>query len=239
MIGQVKAGKSSLINAILGEQRAKTDVLPATSGIDRYELLTPGIPTKLVLQDTVGYGHEGPRADQLMATAEAARHSDLLFLVLHARNPARSADVQMLDQLRQWFADRPDLKIPPILAVLTHIDLLSPALEWAPPYNWLAPVRPKEVNIRDAVLAVRQQLGDRVVGVVPVCTAAGKVFGVEEAILPAVAEWLDEVRGVALLRALKAEADRGKVRKVFHQLAATGKEAARLVWEALQGPVPR
>jgi hypothetical protein len=210
--------------------------LPATSGIERFELHTPGIPTKLVLQDTVGYGHEGPRADQLTATAEAARGSDLLFLVLHARNPARSADVKMLDGLRQWFADRPELKCPPILAVVTHIDLLSPSLEWAPPYNWLQPTRPKEVNIRDALAAVREQLGECIVGVIPVCAAAGKEFGIDEAVLPAVAEWLDEVRGVALLRVLKAEADRGKVRKVFRQLAATGKEAARIAWEALSRP---
>src|SRR5205085_1544045 len=77
LLGQVKAGKSSLVNALLGEQRARTDVLPATSGIDRYELKTPGIPTKLVLLDTVGYGHTGPRADQVPATREAARQSDL------------------------------------------------------------------------------------------------------------------------------------------------------------------
>src|SRR5262249_6984882 len=37
VMGQVKMGKSSLINALLGEQRAKTDVLPATSEITRYE----------------------------------------------------------------------------------------------------------------------------------------------------------------------------------------------------------
>src|SRR4029077_17776739 len=96
VLGQVKAGKSSLINALLGEQRAKTDILPATNNITRFELQPEGIPTKLVLLDTVGYGHTGPREDQLRATEEAARHSDLLLLVVQARNPARQADLAMI-----------------------------------------------------------------------------------------------------------------------------------------------
>ena len=68
------------------------------------------MPTKLVLLDTVGYGHAGPKADQVARDGEAARQSDLLLLVLHARNPGRQADLDMLEQLRQWFAARPDLK---------------------------------------------------------------------------------------------------------------------------------
>jgi hypothetical protein len=44
---------------------------------------------------------------------------------------------------------------------------------------------------------------------------------------------LDEVRGVAFLRCLRAEADRDRIRKVFRQMLATGKEAARIVWEAI------
>jgi predicted GTPase len=233
LLGQVKAGKSSLVNALLGEQRARTDVLPATSEVERYELKTPGIPTKLVLLDTVGYGHAGPRADQVPATRDAARQSDLLLLVLHARNPARQADLLMLEGLRDWFAANPDLKKPPLLAVVTHIDLLSPALEWAPPYDWQRPKRPKEQNLHDAVAAVRQALGEYVSGVVPVCTAAGKVYGIDEWLLPAVAERLDEAHGVALLRCLRAEVDTGKVRKVFQQLLRAGRELARITWDRL------
>jgi predicted GTPase len=234
VLGQVKAGKSSLVNALLGQQRAQTDVLPATSGIERYQLQPRGIPTRLVLLDTVGYAHAGPRADQLASTREAARQSDLLLLVLHARNPARQADLQQLEDLRNWFASQPDLRRPPVLAVVTHVDLLSPALEWSPPYDWARPTRPKEVSIRDAVGAVRTQLGAHLAAVVPACAAPGKVYGVEEWLLPAVAELLDEVHGVALLRCLRAEVNKDKVRKVFRQLLATGKEAARIAWQSLQ-----
>jgi predicted GTPase len=233
LLGQVKMGKSSLINALLGEQRAVTDVLPATAAVARYELQPPNIPTRLVLLDTVGYAHTGPRADQVEATKDAAQQSDLLLLVLHARNPGRQADLDMLQQLRTWFTSRPDLKRPRLLAVLTHIDLLSPAMEWAPPYDWQQPKRPKEHQIQQAVAAVQEQLGDYLAGVVPVCVAPGKVHGVEEWLLPALAELLDEAHAVALLRCLKAELDLIKVRKVFNQLLAAGRQAVQVLWKGL------
>lgn len=232
LVGQVKAGKSSLINALLGEQRARTDVLPATDEVERYELNTPGVPTKLVLLDTVGFAHTGPRQDQLAVTRAAARDSDLLLLVLHARNPARQADLDLLKDLQAWFAARPELKKPPLVAVVTHIDLLSPALEWAPPYNWQQPSRPKEENIQQSLAAVQSQLGEYLSGIVPVCVVPGKVYGIDEWLWPAVAQRLDEVRGVALLRCLKAEVDANKMRKVFHQLLAAGKEAAKITWKS-------
>jgi predicted GTPase len=233
ILGQVKAGKSSFINALLGEQRARTDVVPATAEITRYELQPEGIPSRLVFQDTVGYGHTGPKKDQLKATLEAARQSDLLVLVLHATNPARQADLELLQALRDGFASQPNLKMPPVVGVLTHIDLLSPKMEWAPPYDWRHPQRIKEQQIAEAVAAVREPLGEYLAGVVPVCTAPGKEYGVDEWFLPAVAELLDQAHAVAFLRCLRAEADTGKVKRVFYQLLSAGKELAKAVW---QGP---
>ena len=237
LMGQVKAGKSSLVNALLGEQRARTDVLPATDEVTRYEFQPPDVPTKLVLQDTVGYGHEGPRADQIRATRQAAQASDLLLLVVHARNPARQADVEMFKAIHSWFASHPDLKKPPIVVVATHIDLLSPAMEWAPPYDWRRGKRPKEESIRQAVAAIEQQLGELKPVVIPVCAAPGKVYGVDEFLLPEVMQKLDEAHAVALLRCLRAEKDTGKIRKVFSQLLAVGKAAGQITWQGLvRGP---
>lgn len=232
VMGQVKAGKSSLINALLGEQRAVTDVLPATAEVTRYELQPQGISTKLVIFDTVGYGHTGPREDQLRATEESAQQSDLLLLVCHARNPARQADLEMLRKLRAWYASKPELRLPPILGVMTHIDLLSPAMEWAPPYNWVQPERSKEWQIEAAWNTMREQLGASLVGIVPVCVAPGKIFGMEEWFLPTLMELLDEAHAVAFLRCLRAEANTGKVRKVFQQLLGAGGQVAKVLWEA-------
>jgi predicted GTPase len=236
VIGQVKSGKSSLINALLGEQRARTDVLPATDEITRYELHPEGISTRLVILDTVGYGHTGPREDQLRATEEAVRQSDLVLLVMHARNPARQADLAMLQSLKQWFASQMDLKMPPILGVMTHIDLLSPAMEWSPPYNWTEPTRTKELQVHQAWDALREQLGEYLVAIVPVCVAVGKVYGVEESLLPMLLGFLEEARAVAMLRCLRAEVNTSKVRKVFQQLLDTGLQAAKIWLESAQKP---
>ena len=208
----------------------------STSGVQRYRLAPQGIPAEMELLDTVGYGHEGPAADQVTATREAAQQSDLLLLVLHALNPARQADLQMLAALREWFAARPELKMPGVVAVVSHVDLLSPKMEWQPPYDWQYPRRPKEQNIHQALAAVQEQLGDYLAAVVPVCTTPGRVYGIEEALLPVVAARLDEVHAVSLLRCLHAESDTRKVRKVFDQLLAVGKTLARAVWQDLQTP---
>ena len=139
----------------------------------------------------------------------------------------------MFKAVHSWFASHPDLKKPPILVVATHIDLLSPAMEWAPPYDWRRGKRPKEESIRQAVTAIEEQLGDLKPVVLPVCAAAGKVYGVDEFLLPAVMQKLDEAHGVALLRCLRAEKDAGKIRKVFSQMLEVGKAAAQITWKGI------
>jgi small GTP-binding protein len=231
LAGQVKVGKSSLINAILGEQKAKTAVLPETTGITRYQVKPEGIDTQLFLLDTPGYGHTGPREDQLHATQEATRQADVILLVLQAKNPARQADVELLQALKKYFDTHPDLKVPPILGVMTHIDLLSPALEWNPPYNWQQPKRLKEKQIDQAMETLREQLGDHLAAVVPVCTQPEKIYGIQEWLLPALSDLLDEAHAVALLRCLRREMDTGQVKKVFQQFLTAGKEAVRIWWQ--------
>jgi uncharacterized protein len=232
VVGQVKSGKSSFVNALLGERRAVTDVLPATEEVTRYELQPNAVPARLVVNDTVGYAHTGPREDGLRATQEAARQSELIILVVHARNPARYADLELLRQLKNWFESRPDLKMPPILGVMTHIDLLSPAMEWSPPYNWIHPERAKEHQIRQAWDSLKEQLGNYLVGIVPLCTQQGKVYGMNEWFLPTLTELLDEAHAVALLRCIRAESDTGKVRRVFEQLLRAGQQAGLALWQA-------
>lgn len=227
IIGQVKAGKSSLINALLGEQRAATDVIPLTSGVTRYELLAPELSAQLGLLDTAGYGHAGPDADNVCQTAEAVQGCDLFVLVMHARNSARQADVSFYNQLRSWFRAQPHLKFPPLLVVLTHVDLLTPALEWAPPYDRHHGSRSKEKSMAEAVAAVHEILPD--FSAIAVCCAAeDKWWGITEEVLPNIVNLLGEAKAVAFLRCVHAEADEGKIKRVFHQLWDVGKKAYEL-----------
>jgi predicted GTPase len=229
VIGQVKAGKSSLVNALLGEHRAATDVVPLTAGNTRYELRVPGT-ADFVLLDTAGYGLDGPTDAEFTAALAAAESADLLLLVAHARTAARKPDVDMLDRLAAAFAARPRLRVPPVLLALTHVDLLSPATEWAPPYDWHAGERPKERQMREAVEYSREQFGLRVAAAVPVCTAAGKEFGMTDDLLPELADRLDDARGAALLRTFNAEAEAARRRRVVNQVLNAGREALRILW---------
>ncbi len=140
VIGQVKAGKSSLVNALLGDQFAAADSLPLTNVIAQYSLARRDLGAAVTLLDTVGYAHQGPKSDQWASTLQAVCRSAMTLLVMPANQPARAPDLAVLDALEDWFRQHPQRRRPPVLVVLTHIDRLSPAAEWQPPYDsWVHP----------------------------------------------------------------------------------------------------
>ncbi len=233
VLGPVKAGKSSLVNALLGRQAATVDTLPVPHVGVRYNLTLQGGGPVSVL-DTAGYGQDGANEAEFEAAAAASRDADLILFVTPATNPGRRADVDLLDRLKAWFAERPQLKLPPVVAVVNQIDLLSPKAEWTPPYNWAMGTRPKEANIRDCVAAVREQLGSRAIDVVPVCARTGESFGITEGLVPAVAAQLDDARGAAVLRAFHAEAAADQWKKVGAQVLEGGKKALGILWDNLK-----
>jgi predicted GTPase len=223
LVGQVKAGKSSLINSLTGIQQAAVDVLPLTDTIEQYTLSVANAPDHLVLLDTAGYGHEGWRADRVDETMQAICGSAMTVLVMKADNPAREPDLSMLSHMQSWFGDHPQLRRPPVLVVLTHVDHLSPSLEWDPPYpGWVEPKpkRAKEQSMRELVVHMRQLLGSRVDGIVPVCTDVERdhVYGVTEWVVPALLNLLPQARGKQLLDVLFDQRDRGRVSQLTRQL---------------------
>ena len=215
ILGAVKSGKSSLANALLGKYSATVDRLPVPAGT-RYELTLPG-GQPVSLHDTSGYG-ERVSDEDFAAAVEASRDADLILLTTSATNPGRANDVDLLDRLKSWFESKPHLRHPPVVVAATHIDLLTPKAEWEPPYDWRTGMRAKEVNIRDAVAAVKEQFGPRVADVVPLCTREGDTFGVAEGLLPAVGFHLGHARGAAILKELAAEGAARPAGKVFEQL---------------------
>jgi hypothetical protein len=226
VLGSVKAGKSSLVNALLGRNAATVDRLPVAAGV-RYDYVLRGADgaagQPVSILDTTGYGQHGPSDADFAAAVEASRDADLLLLVTQATNPGRQPDVDLLDRLRAWFAAKPHLKMPPVVAAVSHIDLLSPKAEWNPPYDWKNGTRPKEQNIRECVGVVKEQMGERVTDIAPVCGREGERFGVVEGLIPAMVSHLDAARGTAVLKAFDAEAGAGQYEKIGTQVLEGGK----------------
>jgi len=233
VLGPVKAGKSSLVNVLVGQPAAIVDALPVAHVGIRYRMTFPG-GQPLSILDTAGYGQDGADEAEFAAAAEASRDADLVLFVTTATNPGRKSDVDLLDRLEAWFAARPQMKKPPVLAVVNQIDLLSPKAEWSPPYDWRIGTRPKEVTIRDCVAAVKEQLGSRVLDAVPVCSRLGESFGIMDGLVPAIALQLDEARGSAMLRAFHVEGQADQFKKLGQQLVAGGKKALGILWENLK-----
>ncbi len=223
VVGQVKAGKSSLVNALIGNQQAAVDILPLTASIDKYTIHSAGAAAPLVVLDTTGYGHEGLQADRVEETMRAVCASAMTLLVINACDPARQPDCHFLRTMDTWFAAHPERRPPPVLVVLTHIDGLSPTLEWLPPYDgWVEPHprRPKEQNIRAAVLTIQDLLQQRVEGVIPACTDMdhGRVYGVTQWVVPALLNLLPQATAKHLLDVLYDQRDAGHFAKLMTQL---------------------
>jgi hypothetical protein len=87
-----------------------------------------------------------------------------------------------------------------------------------------------------AVAAVQEQLGSFLAGVVPVCTAPEKIYGIQQWLLPAIVGLLDQAHAVAFLRCLKGEIDTGKIKKVFNQLVAASKGLLPVLWRGKEMP---
>lgn len=237
VVGQVKAGKSSLVNCLLENQRAAVDVLPLTKGVDRYELHLEDSRDRLILLDTPGYRDAGATREQIESTREAVRQADLILFVMAATSPAKQADVAMADDLNGWFREQHRLKPPPMVGVVSKIDGLRPVMEWSPPYDWEHPSRPKAQSICDAIDYAQQAMGDRLPLMVPVCTdrERGHVYGIEEWLLPLVIVQLDEARSVSLVRSLHRDYDSQRLQKTMSQFVEVGRRISEAVRKTVLG----
>jgi predicted GTPase len=224
VVGQVKAGKSSLINALLGERRAETRVSPVTERVEKYALELADSPNRLTLWDTAGYSGDDSKVAPTGETLRALEEADLVLLAMDASVPARTPDVALLRAMSKWFAARRRRKSPPILGVLTHIDGLPPVREWSPPYDWVHAVSPKERNIQLAVEYNRDEFRELLDGVLPACTDVdrNREYGVREWLLPVIVALLDEARACAVVRSLQNEIDSDPLGKVLQQLRRAG-----------------
>jgi uncharacterized protein len=239
LVGQVSSGKSSLINALTGSHQAAVDILPETRAVARYQMVLGEPSVAVTLLDTPGYGEIGATADQMQQIQAALKESNAVLLVMDAHSPAREADRRTIRDLEAWYLTQPRLKPPPMLGVLTHVDLLRPTLEWSPPYEWREPSRPKEQSIHDAVGYARELFAGSLAGVAPVCTDARpeRAWGILEEVLPALTLIVSDAQSAALLRAFEHELDRERLKTLLRQVQRCGSELLRCwIEERLRPP---
>jgi predicted GTPase len=239
ILGQVKAGKSSLVNALFGEARAAVDVLPTTTQTTPYILDRPELGGLVILSDMGGYEDPLVARERVEEALVQAQRSDVLLLVVSAVNAAREPDCQLLAQLRAHFAAHPDLRPPAVVVVLTHIDLLRPSREWTPPYNVLVPDSAKARSIRGGIDAVATDLGLSPQFVVPVCLLPERRYNVEEALAPLLLQMLPEAKRVLLLRSLKTLREQEQWELLWRQAKATGRFLLEVGGEVVRKSIER
>lgn len=100
LAGQVNSGKSSLLNALLGRQRAiVTDIPGTTRDFLEEGLLIDGLPVRLV--DTAGLRETGDIVEQegLKISRDLAGQADLVLLVADSRNPLGAHEKELAAQI--------------------------------------------------------------------------------------------------------------------------------------------
>lgn len=220
LLGQVKAGKSSLINALMADQVATTSILPETRQVTRHQFSLFGATSPITLLDTPGYGEADVTRHQNNEIRKAVESADIVFLVMAANVSAREADLQVVRELQQHYRNNKHLKPPPIIGVITHIDLLRPIRDWQPPYDWRNPKVAKEHSIADAVAYLQQQFKDSVADYA--CVYTGSVGNADDSIaqelIPQLIKHLDHGHAVAVLRTYHKHLGDERFKKLARQI---------------------
>ena len=227
--GQVKAGKSSLINAMFGEYRAATDVVPRTAYVEPYVLEREGIQ-RAILLDTAGYDDAAPGA-AFGRIQQQVLNCDLVLIVVSAVSAARRSDREFLDAMRGFFQNEPNRHMPAVLVALTHVDQLRPPGEWNPPYDLARPAGPKARHMVEAMQAVAEDLSVAQSEIVPVCLTPGQWYNVEDALVPAIAQQLPQAQRVRYLRCLRHFHEE----EYWERLRQQAVQAGRILIDKLQG----
>jgi GTPase SAR1 family protein len=134
-VGEVKSGKSSLLNALFGQEFAKVDVLPATDRVYIFRFAPEEKSVQVSPQLTERYlpipflrdfnvvdtpGTNTMVAEHQMITENFAPRADLVFFVFSVANPWTQSAWDFLSLLqKKWLKN--------VVFVLQQIDLREPA----------------------------------------------------------------------------------------------------------------
>jgi uncharacterized protein len=227
LLGQVGAGKSSVVNALLGAMRAEVSALPATDDCQVYECEVAGTPV-LRLVDLPGLNGEIAVEKRLF---EEVRRSDLVLWVLKANQPARRLDQEFAERLRLWLArDSNQQTEPPVMiGVLNQVDRLSPLRPWQAPVS-LDDDSALARTLRDAIAYNREMLGLETI--LPLVVGPDQPAWNLDALRDLLAERYDRALNVQLNRRRREAAGLSVPREFRRMKKATGMLFATLASEA-------
>jgi predicted GTPase len=146
LLGQIGAGKSSVINALTEGWQAETSALPSTDRGLVYECKIDGIPF-LRLLDLPGLNGD-PKVEKTLFKEMV--QSDMVLWVLRANQPARKLDQEFGDRFQAWQGKQIHYQPPAIIGLLNQVDRLGSTNDWNPPYD-LSDSSAKATLIREAL----------------------------------------------------------------------------------------
>lgn len=140
LTGKTGAGKSSLVNAIMGRPVQAVDVVPCT--MDEAEIDWDAGAADLKLLDVPGFAEADVHAQRVSFILDRLAQVHVALLVVGAPDRALEHERRFVEDIRSVEADFP------LLVVGNRIDLLPPVRRWNPPLlNLIQPVTEKERNI--------------------------------------------------------------------------------------------
>ncbi len=179
-VGKTGVGKSSLINAVFGQEVAKVDILPCTVGTPEQALdvETGEKQRKIIIYDTQGLDDvtkDNPEMTRLIN--RRIQECDLTIYVFDGSSRAWESDREILHTLH--------IGKKPVLVLVNRLDMLEPTRAWNPPYD-LAPDTQdqKERNIREKMLWADQQIRSALsshenVQIIPIAVPSDQHWNVE------------------------------------------------------------
>ena len=197
VVGQVSAGKSTLINALLGDDAAETDMAATTAAVSVHAGEIDGVPCKLIDTPGLDGGLDGDTAPE--ALIEDLAEADLILWVLRANRPARALDKALHQRLAAHFAARPARRAPRIIHVASAADTLMTG--WPFAENRLPDAARHRLGA--AMAAMAADLGADLV--IPVCALAPEwnLDTLEDALAAALPEALTTQRNRRRLAAAR------------------------------------
>lgn len=118
-VGQTSAGKSTLINALLGTERAETDAAATTPDLVTYQTEFAGVPCNFL--DSEGLDGTEKSLNRML---EEMTQSDMIVWVIRANRPSRDIDVRLKQRFDAWFVSHPRRRKPAVLVIATALDQL-------------------------------------------------------------------------------------------------------------------